>query len=97
MLSEDEIVKLLASFESLGEEKVRENLASKIYSPQKQSFAENWLNEKARSQKNNKKELELNLAREANKIARSSRNASWAAIIISIIALLVAVLIAIFK
>lgn len=73
----------IKSLEELGPQKVRENLSAGKYNPFKKPIVISWLKEA---------ELEIDkdanqLAKEANKIARSAKNASWWAFLISILSL----------
>ena len=82
----------IKSLEELGTQKVRENLSASKYNPFKKPFVLAWLKEK---------ELEIGkdtnqLSKEANKIAKSAKNAAWWAIWISAVSILIS-LYALFK
>ncbi len=72
---------LWANLEKLGEEQVRERLATKVYGDagKKRALVVEWLREKDQSRKNTS-----NL--EQIRIARSAKNAAWSAAIAAIIA-----------
>ena len=75
----------IKNLEELGTQKVRENLSASKYNPLKKPFVLAWLKEK---------ELEIGkdanqLVKEANKIAKSAKNAAWWAIWISVISILI--------
>lgn len=75
----------IKSLEELGFQKVQENLLVGKYNPFKKPIVISWLKGK---------ELEIGkdanqIAKEANKIAKSAKNATWWAIWISIISILI--------
>lgn len=70
--------------EEVGEEKVRERLASNIYGPQERSIVEEWLLSKERGKNEEKME-------EYIKISRGAKHAAWVAAIAAIISALAAI------
>lgn len=86
------------TLENMGVTKVREKLHipsgfNKLEAP----IVEAWLREKEEEEERGKFSEELRLSEEANSIAKSAKNVSIAAIVVSIISLLVVILVAIFK
>ena len=85
---------------SLGEQEVREKLSQGVWANRRKSWAEDWIRDLDVSRVNTRAEVELALSREANEIAKSSltvarsaKNISLAAIVISIfVAITVALL-----
>ena len=70
--------------EEVGEDKVRERLASNIYGAQERPIVEEWLSSKEREK--NEEQME-----EYIKIARSAKHAAWVAAIAAIISALAAI------
>ncbi|MFA5272078.1 MAG: hypothetical protein WC412_07070 [Candidatus Omnitrophota bacterium] len=82
-MSEESFVKKL---EELGYQKVLENLFASKYNPFEKPIVSAWLKGK-----------ELETAMDANKIAKSAKNASWWAILISIFSILASIFTVFFK
>ena len=101
----DEVQKKLLEekIEKDGESKVSTDLALGIYGNSrdpmypKARLAELWLEKKREQRKNVGREEEITIAKEANDIARSAKNAAWSALFISAVSIIIAVLVAIFK
>lgn len=103
MLDDEKLKKLEEKFEEEGEEKVRADLALGIYGNlndptyPKAMFAKVWLEKKETQRQETSRKEEIMIAKEANDIARSAKDASWWALVISAISIIIAVLVAIFK
>jgi hypothetical protein len=77
-------------FDELGEEKVRKNLASHVYGEENTRIAREWLEHKAAAQRSVARARIDDSSREQIRIARSAKNAAWAAAIAAIIAVICA-------
>lgn len=90
-------------FELKGYEKVKIELASGRYgNPENHSYpkacyAKMWLEEKEKTRQEVLKREEIAIAKEANQISKSTKNAAWLALIISVISILLSVFILFFK
>lgn len=56
-----------------------------------------WLEEREKNRQEALKKEEITIAKEANQISRSTKNAAWLALIISVISILLSVFILFFK
>ena len=91
---------LREELETMGLTRVREELAdmsSSYFYPSDIPIVEAWLKEKEEEEKKENFSKELEVAKESNRIARSAKNASWWAIGISIVSIIISILIIIFK
>ncbi len=79
--------------EKLGEDKVKLRVQMKEWGPgsPKQLLAEEWLRRKEQERSDAAATRHINSIEEANRIARSAKNASWFAAIAALIALIVSV------
>ena len=78
-MNPDNRLKLRSKLMAIGTERARENLLAGIYEPYAEvPIVDAWL-----------KEQEFNVSRDSNRIARSAKNASWWAIVISAISLII--------
>ena len=109
MLDNSQMQELEKKLEETGEEQVRKNLAQGIYGDlgnlqSKAPLVRTWLDKKDSQRQESKVKEELNISKEANRIAkesneiaRSAKNASWLAIAISIVSMIISTLIVIFR
>ena len=81
--------RLWPELEALGEEEVRLRLASNVYIGDERERVEKWLRQKDQSLAEERKEASN---REQVNIARSTKNAAWAAAIAAIIAAIAAII-----
>ena len=89
MLDDSKKAQLYSQFEEQGVERTRERLRLKEYGGSKAQLAETWL-----EQKDHDRQLDLDARSDASNreqisIARSAKNAAWAAAIAAIIAVIV--------
>ena len=73
----------IRTLESEGEDNVRKNIRMNAYPPQQRATAENWLADRDRRKQEKERADTL-------KIALSAKRASWAAVFVSLISVLVA-------
>jgi hypothetical protein len=109
MLMGEELKKFIEQLEADGEEEVRQGLAMGKYGnvidpTTRAPLVQDWLNQKESQRQETKREEELkigkeanDIAKEANRIATSAKDASWWAIRIAIISIIISILVAIFK
>ncbi|MDP2981676.1 MAG: hypothetical protein Q8N67_06430 [Candidatus Omnitrophota bacterium] len=112
MLDNSQMQEFEKKLEATGEEQVRKNLTQGIYGDLgmvgnrqgKVPLVQNWLAKKDSQRQEAKVKEELNISKEANRIAnesneiaRSAKNASWLAIAISIVSIIISTLIVIFR
>ena len=90
MLNQNEKDNLIVELEQKGISSVEESLAQGLFNSQKKAIAENWVEAKRQEQNLSHKKQSLNLQRESNKIG-------WLALCISCVALLISILVAVFK
>lgn len=90
ILSPQDKEELFAKLSELGEEKVRENLASKIYGSNKIALVNEWLRKQEENQYQEKSDLEtsfieqeLSEAKQANRLAREANEFAREAISVS--------------
>jgi hypothetical protein len=85
---------LWASLNDLGEDKVRERLATHVYGKvgDKRALVEEWLRRKDQERVEAAQARKSASSLEANRIARSAKNAAWIAAIVAIIAAICAVI-----
>lgn len=57
--------------------KVKENLKIGLYNPLEKPIVETWLEEQERLRQESFKKDEIKIAQEANRIAKSAKNAAW--------------------
>ena len=94
MLDDKKMKEYKEEFEEKREEKVKIELASGQYgnpadhSYPKARYAKVWLEEKEKTKQEDLKREEITIAKEANQISRSAKNASWLALTISVISIL---------
>lgn len=97
MLDDRTMKQYKAEFEEKGEEKVKTELASGQYgnktdpSYPKACYAKIWLEEKETNRQEVIKREEISIAKEANQISKSAKNAAWLALIISVISILMSI------
>lgn len=91
MFSDEELNVFIQKLEKKGYNKVQKDFINSKYNGKHKKTVENWLKKKEDEKEENYKILVLEVAEEANRIAISSRNASWMGIIISIIAIIVSI------
>ena len=100
---DDKMKEYKEEFELKGEQKVKIELASGRYgnpedhSYPKACYAKMWLEEKEKTKQEALKREEITIAKEANQISRSAKNAAWLALIISVSSILLSVFILFFK
>ncbi len=93
MLDDNKMKEYKEEFELKGEEKVKIELASGRYgnptdhSYPKACYAKVWLEEQEKTNQDTLKRIEITIAKEANQISRSAKDASWLALIISVISI----------
>jgi hypothetical protein len=73
-------------FEDIGEIRVRQNIAARIYGGDNTLAAREWLAHKERTQRSEEESRNVDSNSEQIRIARSAKNAAWAAAIAAIIA-----------
>jgi hypothetical protein len=73
-------------FEQDGEEVVRNNVAMRRYSQDRQALAKEWLRRKDQTRSEEAERRRVTSSEEQIRIARSAKNAAWAAAIAAIIA-----------
>jgi hypothetical protein len=88
-MKEEEIINLREKLEQKGEQTVRDGLATSIYNEKKLPHIHQWLQEKEETRCNAHKKETLSVASEANKIAKKNNLVAWAALAVSIIALVI--------
>lgn len=91
MLFDKERAEFIKKLEKLGEIKVREWLYSGSFNIRECPIVESWLEEKQQKKKDTNFYKQLDVAKEANKIAYSAKKVSCWAIAISIISILIAI------
>lgn len=105
----EEIKRFEEKLEANGEEKVSKQLAMGIYGVStdprtKAPLVKDWLEKKEAQRQEIKRQEELGInkeanriAKEANQISKSAKNASWWALVISIISIIVSILTVLLK
>lgn len=83
---------LWAEFDKIGEEAVRERITLRIYSGDALHFTEEWLRRKETARQSSLAERKEASSREQINIARSAKNAAWAAAIAAAIAIIVSII-----
>jgi len=81
-----------SEFDDLGEEEVRRRLAGHVWSASKERLARQWLELREWSTSSADAKQTLAMAKEANDLARSGNTIATVALIMSLIAIAVAVL-----
>lgn len=89
MFSNEEIKIILEKLEQNGYNTVKCDYINGKYNGSHKKIVENWLKDKEDEKETEYKTYTLETAEEANRIARSSRNSSWIAIIISAMAIII--------
>jgi hypothetical protein len=81
-----------AQFSDLGEEKVRANLARGLFREQKAADARHWLDQRQRSRKDSSEAEQIEIARSAKDADWAAARAAHRANIIAVIALTIAII-----
>ena len=79
-----DVEELKHRLEEVGEQKVRERLASNIYSPQERGIVEEWLSSR-------EKKADRKITQQQLDIAKSAKRAAWIAAIAAILSALAAI------
>ncbi|MFT4060340.1 MAG: hypothetical protein QM652_12430 [Legionella sp.] len=96
MKDSEQIEQFYLKLENKRVEQVKIELAQGVYN-QNKNLVETWLNTKKEASDNQLKERSIAISEEANQIAKSSNKISWISLVFSGAALLISILVAIFK
>ncbi len=82
---------LWAELDALGEDEVRTRLVTKIYGDtgHKKALVQEWLRKKQQEKLDDQDKINVQISTESLRVSKSAKNASWAAVFIALVAVIV--------